>query len=147
MTSRRQVLPAAPALAAIGFAGGAKAQADYPQRVGKFLIGNAPGGNDDTISRVIAERLSKDLGQTFIVEDSVGGSISTSRSIAGAVVAAAPADGYTIQCLINAGIVQTDSRDQLPYKPSILVPIVGVGDSPLGLAVSAMATPKITRSE
>jgi tripartite-type tricarboxylate transporter receptor subunit TctC len=140
MTSRRQVLFAAPALAAAGFVGTAVAQAAYPQRLVKFVIGNAPGGNDDTLTRHIAERLSKDLGQTFIVENRVGGS----TSIAGAAVAASPADGYTLLCLIGTGIVQTVLRDKLPYKLNSFVPIVGIGGFPLGLAVSATAKPKIT---
>lgn len=140
MISRRQVVRAAPAFAASAFAGAAVAQASYPERLVKIVVGNAPGGNDDTISRFIAEKLSKEFGQTVIVENRVGGS----TSIAGAAVAAAPPDGYTLLCLIGTGIVQTVLRDKLPYKLSSFVPIVGIGGFPLGLAVSAKATPKIT---
>lgn len=140
MTSRRQVVCAVPALAATALARGALAQAPYPQRLVKIVVGNAPGGNDDTISRFIAEKLSKEFGQTVIVENRVGGS----TSIAGAAVAAAAPDGYTLMCLIGTGIVQTVLRDKLPYKLSSFVPIVGIGGFPLGLAVSATATPKIT---
>ncbi|WP_137890259.1 tripartite tricarboxylate transporter substrate binding protein [Ramlibacter sp. 2FC] len=140
MTSRRQVLFAVPSLATIGFAGGVAAQADYPQRVVKIVVGNAPGGNDDTITRFIADRLTKEFGQPVIVENRVGGS----TSIAGVAVATAPPDGYTLMCLIGTGIVQTVLREKLPYKLSSFVPIVGIGGFPLGLAVSATATPKIT---
>jgi tripartite-type tricarboxylate transporter receptor subunit TctC len=140
MTSRRQVLLTVPALAATSFTGGVAAQSDYPQRVVKIIVGNAPGGNDDTISRFIADKLTKEFGQTVIVENRVGGS----TSIAGAAVATAPPDGYTLMCLIGTGIVQTVLRDKLPYKLSSFVPIVGVGGFPLGLAVSAKATPRIT---
>jgi tripartite-type tricarboxylate transporter receptor subunit TctC len=140
MISRRQVVRAVPVIAASAFVGAAVAQANYPERLVKIVVGNAPGGNDDTISRFIAEKLSKEFGQTVIVENRVGGS----TSIAGAAVAAAPADGYTLMCLIGTGIVQTVLRDKLPYKLSSFVPIVGIGGFPLGLAVSAKATPKIT---
>ena len=139
MPSRRQLVWAAPALALTGFAGGAIAQATYPQRLVKIVVGNAPGGNDDTISRFIAEKLSKEFGQTVIVENRVGGS----TSIAGAAVAAAPPDGHTLLCLIGTGIVQTVLRDKLPYKLSNFAPIVGIGGFPLGLAVSATARPRI----
>jgi tripartite-type tricarboxylate transporter receptor subunit TctC len=140
MTSRRRIVCAVPALAATAFAGGAVAQANYPQRLVKIVVGNAPGGNDDTISRFIAEKLSKEFGQTVIVDNRVGGS----TSIAGAAVAAAPPDGHTIMCLIGTGIVQTVLRDKPPYKLSSFVPIVGIGGFPLGLAVSATAKPRIT---
>jgi tripartite-type tricarboxylate transporter receptor subunit TctC len=140
MTSRRQVVLTASALAATALAGGAMAQTSYPERLVKIVVGNAPGGNDDSISRFIAEKLSKEFGQTVIVENRVGGS----TSIAGAAVAAAPPDGYTLMCLIGTGIVQTVLRDKLPYKLSSFVPIVGIGGFPLALAVSAKATPKIS---
>ena len=140
MTSRRQVLFAIPSLAATGFAGGAAGQSGYPQRVVKIVVGNAPGGNDDTISRFIAERLTKEFGQTVIVENRAGGS----TTIAGLAVATSPPDGHTLLCLIGTGIVQTVLREKPPYKLNSFVPIVGVGGFPLGLAVSATATPKIT---
>jgi tripartite-type tricarboxylate transporter receptor subunit TctC len=140
MTSRRQVLFAVPALAATGFAGSAAGQSGYPQRVVKIVVGNAPGGNDDTISRFIAERLTKEFGQTVIVENRAGGS----TTIAGLAVATSPPDGHTLLCLIGTGIVQTVLREKPPYKLNSFAPIVGVGGFPLGLAVSATATPKIT---
>ena len=139
MTSRRRVLCAVSGLAATAFAGRLAAQPAYPQRLVKIVVGNAPGGNDDTISRFIADRLTKEFGQTVIVENRAGGS----TSVAGAAVAAAQPDGYTLMCLIGTGIVQTVLRDKLPYKLSSFVPIVGIGGFPLGLAISATATPKI----
>jgi tripartite-type tricarboxylate transporter receptor subunit TctC len=140
MTSRRQVLLALPALAATGFAGGAAAQSGYPQHVVKIVVGNAAGGTDDAISRFVADRLTKEFGQAVIVENRGGGS----TTIGGGAVAMAPPDGHTLLCLINTGIVQTVLRDKLPYKLSSFAPVVGVGGFPLGLAVSATATPKIT---
>ena len=81
-------------------------------------MGNAPGGNDDTISRFIAERLLKDLGQPVIVENRVGGS----TSIAGTFVAGSPPDGYTLFCLIGTGIVQTVLREKPPYRLNTIEP-------------------------
>src|SRR4051794_5037112 len=76
MTSRRQLLLALLALAATGLGRTVAAQADYPQRLIKIVVGNAAGGNDDTISRFVAERLTKEFGQPVIVENRVGGSTS-----------------------------------------------------------------------
>ena len=140
MVNRRRVLLAAPALAAAAFAGEAVAQGAYPQRVVKIVVGNAPGGTDDAISRYVAERLTKEFGQPVIVENRGGGS----TTIAGTVVAAAPADGYTLLCFISAGINQTVLRDKLPYKLTSFVPVAGVGGFPLALAVSGTTKPKIT---
>ena len=56
MVNRRRVLLGAPALAAAAFGGEVAAQGAYPQRVVKIVVGNAPGGTDDAISRYIAER-------------------------------------------------------------------------------------------
>lgn len=139
MTSRRHVLLAIPALAATGFGAGVGAQSDYPQRLIKIVVGNAAGGNDDTISRFVAERLTKEFGQPVIVENRVGGS----TSIAGTVVAASPPDGYTLFCLIGTGIVQTVLREKPPYRLNSFAPIVGVGGFPLALAVSTTTKPKI----
>jgi len=140
MTSRRQLLLAIPALAATGFAAGVSAQSEYPQRLIKIVVGNAAGGNDDTISRFVAEKLMKEFGQPVIVENRVGGS----TSIAGTIVAGAPPDGYTLLCLIGTGIVQTVLREKPPYKLDSFAPIVGVGGFPLALAVSTTAKPKIS---
>ena len=103
MISRRSLIGAAPAMAATALAGNASAQSAYPNRLIKIVVGNAAGGTDDIISRFVADRLQKEFGQPVIV-DNRGGAATT---IAGAHVAQAPADGYTLLCLISAGINQT----------------------------------------
>ena len=133
MIFRRHFLGIAAAIAATAFAGSVVAQTAYPNRLIRIIIGNAAGGTDDAISRFVAAKLTAEFGQPVIVENRGGGS----TTIAGAVVAASPPDGYTLLCLINTGIVQTVLRDKLPYKLNSFVPVVGVGGFPLGLAVSA----------
>lgn len=140
MVSRRKVVCAAPTLLATAFAGGAVAQSAYPTRPVKIIVGNAAGGTDDAISRHVADKLTKEFGQPVIVDNRGGGS----TTIAGTHVASAPADGYTLMCLISTGINQTVLRDKLPYKLSSFVPIAGAGGFPVALAVSATAKPKIT---
>ena len=140
MITRREILGAVPALAATTLAGNAFAQSTFPQRVIRIVVGNAAGGTDDVISRHVADKLTKEWGQPVIVENRGGGS----TTIAGAYVASAPPDGYTLMCLINTGINQTLLRDKLPYKLNSFVPVAGAGGFPVALAVSAIATPKIT---
>lgn len=140
MISRRTLLGTAPAMAAATFAGGAFAQSGYPNRTIKIVVGNAAGGTDDAISRFVAEKLTKEFGQPVIVDNRGG----ASTTIAGAHVAQSPADGYTLLCLISAGINQTVLRDKLTYRLSNFAPIAGVGGFPLALAVSGTTTnPKL----
>jgi tripartite-type tricarboxylate transporter receptor subunit TctC len=67
------------------------ATAAFPERPGKFILGFGTGGPTDVIARTLAERLSKDLGQSVIVQNETG----ASGNIATQTVASAEADGYT----------------------------------------------------
>lgn len=83
-------LLAATTLAATLFAG--VAQADYPERTITMVVPFAAGGPTDTVARLVAESMSKDLGQQVIVENvgGAGGTLGAGR------VASADADGYTV---------------------------------------------------
>lgn len=81
----------AAAFAYTAFPSGAIAQ-DYPTRPVKIIVGYVAGGGPDSIARALALRLSEILGQPFTVENrpGAGGTLAT------AVVARSPADGYTL---------------------------------------------------
>jgi tripartite-type tricarboxylate transporter receptor subunit TctC len=78
-------------LAAAGWPGLSRA-ADYPTRPITIVAPFAAGGATDVLARVLADSMSKSLGQTIIVENVTGaaGSIGVSR------VARANGDGYTL---------------------------------------------------
>jgi tripartite-type tricarboxylate transporter receptor subunit TctC len=80
------------ALALIAALGGAAAAQDYPSRPIKFMVGAPPGGNVDTIARLLGNEMSKGLGQSIVVEDRPG----ASGSIAAEAVARSDPDGYTL---------------------------------------------------
>jgi tripartite-type tricarboxylate transporter receptor subunit TctC len=65
---------------------------EYPSKVITLVVPFSAGGPTDTVARLIAQPMSKTLGQTIIVEN-IGGAGGT---IAAARVARAPADGYTL---------------------------------------------------
>ncbi|MDB5928731.1 MAG: putative exported protein [Polaromonas sp.] len=70
----------------------AQAQAPYPNRPIRFIVGFAPGGSADVVARAVAQELSKDLGQSVVVDNKPG----ASAHIATQALLSAPADGYTI---------------------------------------------------
>jgi tripartite-type tricarboxylate transporter receptor subunit TctC len=66
--------------------------ADYPTRSVRIIVAVSPGGGDDFSARVLAERLSAQLGQQFIVENRPG----AGGVIGQLAVAKSPPDGYTL---------------------------------------------------
>ena len=82
---------AASALAVLLWSGAAAAQG-YPARQVRFVVGFSPGGGTDVVTRLIADRLTGALKQPVIVDNRPG----AASNIAAELVAAAPADGYTI---------------------------------------------------
>lgn len=71
-----------------GFAGAA----DYPAKTVRFVIGFSAGGGTDIAGRILAQRLTEDLKQNFIVENRLG----ASGTIGADFVAKSAPDGYTI---------------------------------------------------
>jgi tripartite-type tricarboxylate transporter receptor subunit TctC len=76
--------------------GAAGAQAPYPVKPIRFLVGFPPGGSNDIVARVLAPKLSEGLGQQVVVDNRGG----ANTAIATQLMVNSPADGYTI--LMNA---------------------------------------------
>ena len=83
----------------VAFSAVSWAQSDYPSKPVKVIVAFPPGGTSDVMGRMVAEELSKQLKQPFVVENigGVGGAIGTERGLR------LPADGYT---LIQTGVGQ-----------------------------------------
>jgi tripartite-type tricarboxylate transporter receptor subunit TctC len=118
----------------------ALAQDVYPSRPVRIVVGFGPGSAADLTARVLAQRLSKTMGQQFFVEDKPGGG----STVAAEQVVRGPKDGYTlfvgtVANVINA-VLQPDlafdfAKDFAPIvyatsSPNILVvhPSTGVGN-------------------
>ena len=97
------------------FAGSALAQA-YPSRPVKIIVPYAPGGSTDIIGRIVAQRLSESLGQSFLVDNRPG----ASGNLALEAVAKAPPDGYTLLVgnVSTNAINENTFAQQLSIKPS-----------------------------
>jgi tripartite-type tricarboxylate transporter receptor subunit TctC len=99
--------------------------AEYPNRAIRMIIPFAPGGGSDVLGRVLAEKMSGELGVSVIVENKPGAS-----SIIGteAVAKAAP-DGYTI-LLTNSAVTSNPTFFKLPFDTQNLVAITKVANAP-----------------
>ena len=122
-------------LAASTLAGGAQAQANYPDKPIRMVIAFAAGGPTDIVGRMLAPRLSEILGQQVIVDNKPG----ATGNIGTAMVADAKPDGYTI--LFSASTMAMAPAlygKQVGYDPvNGLAAIAYVASVPLILVVPA----------
>jgi tripartite-type tricarboxylate transporter receptor subunit TctC len=105
---------------------------DYPNRAVRLIVPYAAGGPADIYGRVVAQRLSEALKQSFVVEDRPGaGSIIGTDSVA----KSAP-DGYTLLVMSNT---HTTNESLVPNKPFVLmrdfVPVAPINYSDLVMVV------------
>jgi tripartite-type tricarboxylate transporter receptor subunit TctC len=113
--------PASPALAA------------FPERPIRVVVSFPPGGASDGVARILAEGLSTRLGVPVVVENQ-GGAAGT---IAGAMVARAAPDGYTMLVSATAVFAMVPNLRKLDFDPlHDLVAVARIGESLRALAVS-----------
>ncbi|MEQ1517405.1 MAG: tripartite tricarboxylate transporter substrate binding protein, partial [Usitatibacteraceae bacterium] len=134
---RRGILAAA--LLALASAGGmswpalAQSGSAYPNKPIKLIVPFTPGGVTDTSGRVIAEQLSKRLGQQVLVENKPGasGNIGTQQ------VAIADPDGYTLLYGTNSPFSVGPVVDaKAGYTAAAFVPIALVYQAPFVVSAS-----------
>ena len=113
MKRRRALAFALQGIAASSFAAGAFA-ADYPAKPIRLVVPYAPGGGADSVARIVAKKVSENIGQPILINNKGG-----AGSILGTdLVAKAEPDGYTLllgqsgPISINPAVYKT-----LPYDP------------------------------
>jgi tripartite-type tricarboxylate transporter receptor subunit TctC len=128
---------AAAAVMALAVAG--PAAAEYPERPITMVVPFSAGGPTDTVSRLVAESMGKDLGQQIVIENvgGAGGTLGSSR------VAKADPDGYTLLLHhIGMSTAATLYR-KLPYDTLNAFDYVGlVTDVPMTLVARSDFEPK-----
>ena len=116
----------AAACAAFAFASAASAQT-YPDKPVRVIVGFAPGGPTDVIARIVAEKLSANLGKQFYVVNQPGAGSNTATGM----VATSPADGYTLLVVSTGFVVNPSLFAKVPYDPvKDFAPVTIVAVSP-----------------
>ncbi|QKV54945.1 tripartite tricarboxylate transporter substrate binding protein [Comamonas antarctica] len=99
-----------------------------PERPVKLLVGFAPGGSADTLARLIADPLSRRIGQPVVVENipGAGGNIMAQR------LSTAPADGYTLGMGAAGSMSVTFhlNPSATKYKPESFAPVTLLATQP-----------------
>jgi tripartite-type tricarboxylate transporter receptor subunit TctC len=125
-------------LTSAGFAVSAVAQ-EYPTKPVRLLVAFAPGTTSDIIGRMFAEKLTQQMGQTFVVENRTG----AGGTIAADAVARAPADGYTLLMSTAALPVSAHVYPDLKYDTAKdFASVTVISHSPLLLAANLNFPPK-----
>ena len=88
--------------------------AKYPDRPIRLIVPFAAGGNADFVGRIVAEGMSRALGQPFVVDNRAG----AGGSLGAEAVARAPPDGYTLLIGSNGPLtVNPFVQAKLGYDP------------------------------
>jgi tripartite-type tricarboxylate transporter receptor subunit TctC len=120
---------------ALGVAGGAGAQQAYPDKPIRLIVGFAPGGNTDTVARIVGQKLGEAVGTQVIVDNrgGAGGTIGTE------IAARANPDGYTLTMgTTTTHAIAVAAYAKLRYDPvRDFAPIALVASAPYLLVVNA----------
>jgi tripartite-type tricarboxylate transporter receptor subunit TctC len=131
--SKKIVLAALAALSVpVTVAHAQQSPGSYPTRPLRFVVGLAPGGATDIVARLIGQKLTEALGQTVIVDNRAG----AAGSIAGAIVAKATPDGYTLH-VVSSSFAINPSLHDLPFDSlKDLVPVSLIAQAPFLLVTT-----------
>jgi tripartite-type tricarboxylate transporter receptor subunit TctC len=122
----------------------------YPNKAVRVVVPQPPGGGFDSVGRLVADRLSKVTGQSFLVENRTGSGTLVGTDLA----AKAPADGYTLlvgsisNLALNPGLYASLPYDSLrDFEPvgllvSYSYTLVGRKDLPLNSLQDVLAYAK-----
>lgn len=107
----------------------------YPSKPVKIIAPYAAGGGVDIVARVLADKMTRSLGQPVIVDNKTGGA----GNIGVEAVAKAPGDGYTVSVALSSNLmINQFLYTKLPYDPQKdLTMVAKVADAPLVLVVNA----------
>ncbi len=100
------------AAAALALACGTAAGQEYPSKPIRFLLPFAPGGIGDLTARVVAQKMSENMGQNVVVDNRPGAGMILSATAA----LQSAADGYTMVLAGNGTAISASLFKSLPYN-------------------------------
>jgi tripartite-type tricarboxylate transporter receptor subunit TctC len=119
-----------------GFAGIfaiAAGAADYPTRPIRYVVAFAPGGINDIMARIVAQKLNESWGQPVVVDNRPG----AGGNLAAELVSKTTPDGYTFMNISTAHTIAQTLYAKLNYSLARdLTPVVVLGTAPLILVVN-----------
>jgi tripartite-type tricarboxylate transporter receptor subunit TctC len=119
------------AIAAVAPTAGAQT---WPSKTVRIIAVFPPGGSVDQVARFLAQQLSVQTGQTFIVENRGG----ASGSIGTAALAKSEPDGYTLGVVFDTHAVNPALIPNLPFDTlKDLTPLMLVGTGPMAIVANA----------
>jgi len=106
----------------------AVAAQSFPSKTIRFLVGFAPGGSTDIVARLIAQEMTKNIGQQVVVDNRPG----AGSAIAAELTAKSPPDGHTIfACTTGVFAIMPFLYSRLGYNhEKDLVPVTQTGSLP-----------------
>jgi tripartite-type tricarboxylate transporter receptor subunit TctC len=114
----------------------------YPTRPVRLIAASAPGGTSDLLARLIAQQLTADLGQTFVVDNRAG----ASGIIGTDLVAKAAPDGYTLLLIQPSLTINPHIFAKVPYDAvRDFAPISLVVDVPQTITVHPSVAAKTVK--
>jgi tripartite-type tricarboxylate transporter receptor subunit TctC len=110
----------------------ARAQA-YPARPVRIVVPFGPGGSGDIVARLMAQWLSEQLGQPFVIENRPG----AGTNIAVEAVVRAPPDGYTLLLVVTANAVNATLYEHLNFNfIRDIAPVASINSVPFVMLVN-----------
>jgi tripartite-type tricarboxylate transporter receptor subunit TctC len=106
----------------------------YPSKPVRLVVGGPAGGGADIVMRPMAQRLTEQMGQQVVIDNRPG----AGAIIAGQIVMATPADGYTLlQAAASGFAVSPFAQKRQPYDPERdFTPVTMVALAPLMITVN-----------
>jgi tripartite-type tricarboxylate transporter receptor subunit TctC len=122
-------------LGALWLNAAAVAQTAYPNRAVTLVVGFGPGSFPDVTARILAQKLSEKLGQSFVVENRVG----AGGNVASEFVARSKPDGYTLIASSDSQwAVAVSTFKSLKFDPvKDFAPVAAFSSVPLYIAVNS----------
>jgi tripartite-type tricarboxylate transporter receptor subunit TctC len=130
---RRHFLHLAAGAAALPAASRMACALDYPSRPVRFVVGFPAGSATDIVARLVAQALSEQFGQQFIVDDRPG----AGSNLAADVVVRADPDGYTLLQVASPNAINATLYDNLGFNfIRDIAPVAGIMRYPYVLTVN-----------